>query len=235
VRLKGVTPQPLENARHLKYKSQSPPLKWILIRDQVILQTNPTIDNMSDPQCLTDPAPPSKPTKSTCATEEPKPITLTTIEDPLVAASSDSTPLQAAAGVSPTFHTHVQVFLLSTGDDSGSECELEGWIRFPDSTRNPPGLDFERDFPIKSSWAGENGGLGRQLFEYTASRVGLPLGFNVQVYEDDTAGLDFILTYSMDFARPENAQYWNGGVWTLGAWNTEDNRYRINLWWQVTT
>ena len=175
-----------------------------------------------------DPTPPStdKPIKSTSVTDdEPKPTT--TAE----CISEDAVQTRDLA----TFRTHVQVFLVSTGDDSGSSCELEGWLRYIDGTISPPGLDFTRDYPVKSSWAGENGGLGRQLFESTASRVGLPLGFNVQVYEDDIGGLDHILTYSMDFASPENARYRDGSVWTLNSWNTEDNRYRVTLWWQVTS
>ncbi|KAK0633911.1 hypothetical protein B0T14DRAFT_561450 [Immersiella caudata] len=144
-------------------------------------------------------------------------------------------PDSATASAATVYYTSVKVFLLSTGDDSGSQVEIKGWIRFPDGTRFPPGVEFERDYPIIHSYAGENGGLGRLLMEHTADRIGLPLGFNVEVYEDDSLGTDQICLYSLNFALPANAPYRDGRVWTSQWWNTEDNRYRVNLWWQVTS
>jgi hypothetical protein len=170
------------------------------------------------------------PIKSTSSADEPFPVASPSNPEAEV-TPSDS----IIATATPVYYTHVKVFLLSTGDDSGSQVEIKGWIRFVDGSRFPPGVEFARDYPILSSWAGENGGLGRLIMEHTADRVGLPLGFNVEVYEDDTAGTDQICFYSLDFAQPANVQYQDGRIWTRHSWNTEDNRYRVNLWWQVTS
>jgi hypothetical protein len=129
------------------------------------------------------------------------------------------------------YQVHVKIFMVSTGDDSGSECELTGWISFPGTGQI---LNFEVDLPVKTSFAAENGGLGRLIAEFSGSKVSEPNPFYAFVDEDDIGGLDHILSEVMDWTRPENKQYSNGQEWTWRWWNTEDNRYQCNLWWQVS-
>jgi hypothetical protein len=149
-------------------------------------------------------------------------------------AAADSLPSMTNAltrADSTVYQVHVKIFMVSTGDDSGSECELTGWISFPGTGQI---LNFEVDLPVKESYATENGGLGRLIAEFSASRASAPNPFQAFVDEDDIGGLDSILSVVMDWTRPENVQYANGQEWTWRWFNTEDNRYQCNLWWQVS-
>lgn len=163
----------------------------------------------------------------TAAAKESAPKAIT--DHPKTVTADDEQSLTAAD--TTVYQVHVKIFMVSTGDDSGSECELTGWISFPGTGQI---LNFEVDLPVKQSYAAENGGLGRLIAEFSGSRVGSPNPFQAFVSEDDTGGLDHILSEVMDWTRPENKAYSNGQEWTWRWWNTEDNRYQCNLWWQVS-
>lgn len=148
-----------------------------------------------------------------------------------------SIPVPATSGVDAQqlfrkFRTHIKVYMISTGDDPGDECELEGYIRF---TYPPPDTRREIDIemPVKKSWAGENGGLGRFISEYTHDSIGLPSNFRVFLAEDDLFGDDIIINWGIDWT-PENLYMANGGAWKITSWNTGDTRFRATVWFRVS-
>ncbi|KPI40459.1 uncharacterized protein AB675_7560 [Cyphellophora attinorum] len=162
--------------------------------------------------------------RKTSATKTTEPIRLT--------APSTNLPTPVLLADSTTYTTHVRVFIQSTGDDSGSECELTGWISFPGTGLI---LNYNVDLPIITNFSAENNGLGRLIAEYTGQQAGSPAPFQAFCDEDDVGGLDHIMGVVMDWTRPENKGFADGGVWEWRGWrNSEDNRYIANLWWQVS-
>jgi hypothetical protein len=146
--------------------------------------------------------------------------------------SDTSTSPSSSLTDSTTYTTHVRIFIQSTGDDSGSSCELTGWISFPPTHHI---TNYSVDLPIITNFASENNGLGRLIAEFTGQQAGSPVGFQAFCDEDDTGGLDHIMGVVMDWTRPENKGMADGGTWEWRGWrNSEDNRYIANLWWQVT-
>lgn len=147
-------------------------------------------------------------------------------------ASKSTATTGATTAGTRTFHTHVKLFLLSTGDDPGDECELRGWISFPST--QPVVNNISIDFPVLTSFANENFGLGRLLAELSTDSVFQPAEFQAFLREDDTGGSDWILQHVMDWTNPSNLSYADGRAWVLKSWNSTDNRYICKLWWQVT-
>jgi hypothetical protein len=141
---------------------------------------------------------------------------------------------QTASIQVPVFNTRVQIFMLSTGDDPGSEAEISGGIQFNNIIGDPDIKSINTDLPVVSAWANENGGFGRLLADHNKATTVLPASFLGVVYESDAFGNDVILNYPVDFNNPANLQYANGDAWQVQSRNSDDNRYCVNLWWQVT-
>ncbi|KAI9767278.1 MAG: hypothetical protein M1839_004544 [Geoglossum umbratile] len=146
--------------------------------------------------------------------------------------STSTTTTDATTADARSFHTHVKIFLLSTGDDPGSECELRGWISFPGT--QPVVNVFEIDMPILTSFANENFGLGRLLAELSTDSSFQPAQFQAFLNEDDIAGIDWILQQVFDWTNPSNSRFADGNAWVLRSRNSADHRYVCNMWFQVT-
>lgn len=150
--------------------------------------------------------------------------------DPKAAAAGD------IASCFCTFRTHIKLFIISTGNDTGSKCELQGNIHFhnPFHAQDPfisKAIDVE--LPIKRSWADDNKGLGRLLAELSYDTVLLPASFGAFLVEDDPVGDDIIVSYVLEWT-PANLHMADGNEWTLKSWNTGDKRFAAHLWWKVT-
>jgi hypothetical protein len=135
-----------------------------------------------------------------------------------------------------TFRTHMKVFLLSTGDDSGDDAEIQGFIKFlvPSETE-ADAVTVSLDFPIISAWADENGGLGRLLLDHSFDSANTATTCQAFLYEDDYPwGYDMIANVPVNFSDAASAKFMDGGEWVWKCWNTEDNRYVAHVWLQVT-
>ncbi|KAK2748779.1 hypothetical protein FQN57_000360 [Myotisia sp. PD_48] len=161
-----------------------------------------------------------------------KPSGAEPFEDTSMKVDEGDAPIHAAAPVFYTFRTHVKIFAVSTGDDPGNSCELQGHIRFSTPTTTNRNINIE--LPVKSSWATENNGLGRFLAEYTRDSVAIPANFSAFLLEDDIFGDDIILNWGVDWTNPANLGMADGRAWTLRSWNTGDSRFRVTLWFRVT-
>ncbi|KAK5691326.1 hypothetical protein LTR17_025679 [Elasticomyces elasticus] len=149
--------------------------------------------------------------RKSAATTDPSPQALT--QQSAAPATYQSQSLTTAD--TTVYQVHVKVFMVSTGDDSGSECELIGWISFPGTDQI---LNFEVNLPVKTFFGAENDGLGRLVAEFSGSKVSEPKSFQAFVDEHDIGGLDHILgnvTYIL----------WED-VWLIGKIDAYYTRYR---------
>ena len=139
----------------------------------------------------------------------------------------------AAVSVSNLYEITVAIYLQSTGDDVGSECEIRGTLTFTNLDSGASTKSYGDDLPINSNFSNTSTGLGRACIVAAAYKVGDPPSFQARLWEQDTGGRDWILQRDLDFRRPENRQYADGRLWRVTSHNTEDNRYVALLTWVV--
>ncbi|SPJ75502.1 uncharacterized protein FTOL_05233 [Fusarium torulosum] len=135
-----------------------------------------------------------------------------------------------------TVRTHMKMFLLSTGDDSGNEAEIQGFIKFlVPFAPTADAITVNLDFPIISAWTAENGGLGHLLLDHFHDSANGPTTCQAFLFEDDSPwGADMIANVPVNFNDPASARFTDGGEWVWKCWNVEDNRYVAHVWLQVT-
>ena len=139
------------------------------------------------------------------------------------------------ASVITNWHTHVKIFLFTTGDDTGDECEIVGWLSFPHPLRPQVFNINNQHEALFANFSAENGGLGKlyadQAFDNSDA---LPNGFQAFLGEEDS-GTDWILAFVMDWTNPANSEYRDGREWVWTSTSGDDSRYVAKMWVQVTT
>lgn len=139
----------------------------------------------------------------------------------------------AAAALSPfpIWRTHVQVFMVSTGDDPGSESEIRGFVKFQNNNEST----FSKDLPNETFFNKENGGLGRRLIDTHIDTAFMPANFRAYTKEDDLFGQNIIMDKRMDWSILSNMEKYNDAKPHVEEWhNNKDIAYRANLWVQIT-
>ncbi|KAF2030262.1 hypothetical protein EK21DRAFT_89142 [Setomelanomma holmii] len=130
-------------------------------------------------------------------------------------ATQDTTSFQ-------TWQTRMKLFLLSTGDDNGSNSE----IRVTAGIQGYPIAKASIDLPKNSSWTIENDGLGHELAHQVRNVVGaLLLTFGGYVDGTDSIGSNGILFIGIDFTKPEWIRYADGGACYMTSKNSGDAGY----------
>ncbi|KAJ6050173.1 hypothetical protein N7444_006889 [Penicillium canescens] len=108
-----------------------------------------------------------KPVLHAAEPNEPKELEL--LEAPPASVSQKALSL-------PRYTTTVKIYLLSTGRDPGSTCELRGWIvMFTDTGR--PYRSINVDMPVSHDFSGDNNGRGTRVAEFTVTTLGKPASF----------------------------------------------------------
>ena len=139
------------------------------------------------------------------------------------------------ADAAVNWRAHVKIFLLSTGNDSGSECEIVGWLSFPHPLRPEVFNINDQHVPLFADFSAENDGLGRLYADQTFDLAGpLPNDFQAFLGEKDS-GTDWILAFVMDWTDPANNSFRDGGAYVWTSTSGDDNSYKAHMWVQVTT
>ena len=132
------------------------------------------------------------------------------------------------------YRTDVKIYMLSTGDDPGSVCELKGSIR-TNAGGQTDVKSIDEELPLKKNWSNENNGFGHLLATVSKETIFVPATFSGYLYEEGNIiqGDRVILNYKIDFGTT-NFPWANGNSWWVKSWNIGDKRYACYFWWQVT-
>jgi len=149
---------------------------------------------------------------------------------------SESTTPHGLAPSFVRFNTKVRLYLISTGDDPGDECELGGNIQTNwqfENLRAHRTIDIE--LPVKKNFENQNNGLGFLLAELDTRTIGAPANLSGYLVEEGSIfrGDKIILSYSVDWNTAPLA-WADGRSWRVKSWNSSDHRYACYLWWRVT-
>lgn len=162
-----------------------------------------------------------------------RPITYAEADTPQT-SSEPGDETAAAASATARYRTVIRIYMLSTGDDPGSVCELKGSIR-TNAGGQTNVRSISEELQVKKNWSSENGGLGHLLASVTRETVFVPATFSGYLYEEGNIvqGDRVILNYAIDFSTT-GIDWANGSAWKVKSYNTGDKRYACHFWWRVT-
>ncbi|MCJ1256402.1 hypothetical protein MMC24_004223 [Lignoscripta atroalba] len=166
------------------------------------------------------------------STHEIVPLNLRPAEAGVEPLPIEPVPPRADAGPTYLFNTRIKLFVLSTGGDPGSRCEIRGKL----TTNSGISKDVSLDLPVKSNFVGENNGLGRLVVEIDKISASTPATFEARLYEEGnivTPDRVFV-GRTVNWNTTDYPEWYNAKVYLEQSQNSADKGYVGHLWWQVT-
>ena len=159
----------------------------------------------------------------------------------LPSGGSEAKPVaaQQTANPSPKFGLTVKLYILSTGGDPGSTCEIRGKF----STSRGASVDVKQDLPVNANFSGENDGRGRVLVSHYVESMDAPPSFEQHIYEEGNVITPnrYMFDNRVSWDTASYPDYYSGKQYMYQTWPIRDTSYvgvtfyTVSLlgWWYV--